>query len=67
LFEDSPLWANYNKNLAKTHRTANIDALSGKAEIKEIFRNSTQHEYVINVKSNSARIRENTFYFPAGN
>jgi hypothetical protein len=64
LFEHSPIWANYNKNRAKITRTTDIDTLSGQTEVKEIFRNSTQHEYIINVKSYSARIRENTFYFP---
>jgi hypothetical protein len=64
LFETSPLWANLNKNLSKVTRTTNIDTLSGKTDIKEMFRNSTQHKYIINVRSDLARIRENTFYFP---
>jgi len=64
LLETSPIWANSNKNLAKFTRINDIDTLSGQTNIKEIFRNSTHHQYIIYVKSGSAKIRENTFYFP---
>lgn len=60
----SPVWANLNKDISNTKRTANIDVLSGTAIIKQSFRNSTHHTYDLNIKSNSAIIRENTLYFP---
>ena len=42
---------------------SNIEIIEGKAEIVELPRKSTYHEYVIDAKIKS-RIRENTLYFP---
>src|SRR5260221_1458492 len=40
-----------------------LEIVSGQAEIHEIFRNSTKHEYLIDVLIPST-LRKNTFYFP---
>lgn len=45
-------------------KKSNIDVFYGNAKIKQINRNSTKHEYLINVLSQSATFRENTLYFP---
>ena len=50
------------KNLK--HRSANIEILSGKATIWELSRTSKLHEYLINIKSDQAKFKENTLYFP---
>ncbi len=60
----SPIWANLNKNISNISRTQDAELLSGEADIKNTFRSSTRHEYVIDVNSDFARIRENTLYFP---
>ena len=60
----SPLWANLNTNIYTNNRTKDIEVLSGDASIKQTFRNSIRHEYIINVRSKNALLKENTFYFP---
>ncbi len=60
----SPIWSNLNKNISMKKRTADIEILYGNAEIKLLSRTSTSHMYVADVKSEYARIKENTFYFP---
>lgn len=60
----SPLWANLNKNISDINRTKDIEVISGKAIVWQIFRNSTRHTYEIKVYSDIANIRENTLYFP---
>lgn len=40
-----------------------IELLKGTAEIKNVFRNSTEHVYNVNAKSQII-VRENTLYFP---
>ena len=42
---------------------AHLEIISGQAEIKEISRTSTRHEYEVTVKEKT-RLRENTLYFP---
>lgn len=41
-----------------------IEVIGGKADIRKILRKSTEHIYKINVKSDKARLLENTLYFP---
>lgn len=60
----SPIWSNLNKNILVKKRTADIEILYGNAEIRPLSRTSTNHIYVADVKSEYARIKENTFYFP---
>jgi len=43
-----------------------IEVMSGNAEIKQIYRNPADHEYLINAKTN-VLIKENTLYFPNWN
>ena len=64
LVPPTPVWINiYNlKNLQ--YRSANIEILSGNATVRELSRSSKLHEYLINVKSDQAKFKENTLYFP---
>jgi len=59
--ESSPIWSiRFMEKGAK----ANIEVISGRANIQTIKRTSTLHKYLISVESETARIRENTLYFP---
>lgn len=58
--ESSPRWS---VRFMETRPKNHIEVISGNAEIKELKRTSTKHEYDIN-SSNATRIRENTLYFP---
>ena len=60
----SPIWANLNKELQSKKRPGNIIPLTGNVSIKQLTRTSIEHKYLINVKSYSSEIRENTLYFP---
>lgn len=60
------IWVSNNALWKQTIPTANAQVVRGDANIKEIFRNSTKHEYVISV-SNKSTIKENTLYFPGWN
>jgi hypothetical protein len=44
-----------------------LETLRGKTEVKEIKRTSTKHEYLIDVISNDAMMKENTFYYSGWN
>lgn len=58
--ESSPIWSvRFMEQRPKSH----IEIISGDAEIKEIGRNSTKHEYETNSRE-KIQIRENTLYFP---
>ncbi len=58
--ESSPVWSvRFMENRPKDR----IEIIKGDAEVKEISRISTKHQYEIN-SSGPARIRENTLYFP---
>lgn len=61
---ESPIWINLNKNISRQKRIDDISIISGTARIKQTIRTSTNHEYIIDVKSNSVKLKENTFYFP---
>ena len=59
--ESSPIWSiRFMEKGAK----ANIEVISGRANIQTIKRKSTYHSYQVNVLSETARVRENTLYFP---
>lgn len=58
--ESSPVWSiRFMLERPKTH----TEVIDGNAKVVETFRNSTKHEYRIDV-SGKAGIRENTVYFP---
>jgi len=62
--ESSPIWSiRFMEQEAPSH----IQVIGGMAVSKEVIRTSVRHLYVLNVKSDSARIRENTLYFPGWN
>ncbi|QQG40352.1 MAG: glycosyltransferase family 39 protein [Candidatus Levyibacteriota bacterium] len=59
--ESAPVWSvRFMEKMPKAHS----EVISGKATIKEVERTSIKHVYEIEVNSDSARIRENTLYFP---
>lgn len=58
-----PVWVDYINLLKYTPAREHIEILEGDAIIKETFRNSTKHEYVIHVKKNTL-LKENTLFFP---
>lgn len=60
----APKWVTSNKNIYILPRKYDLEIISGKTEIKETFRDSTHHNYLIDVKSNYTTLKENTFYFP---
>jgi len=61
-----PKWADFAHLEIEGRSTTHIDILSGRAEIKETFRNSIRHEYIIHAYTKTT-FRENTFYFPGWN
>lgn len=58
--ESAPIWS---VRFMETFPKKNLEILNGDAEIKDYKRDSTHHEYLIDVKEKS-RFRENTLYFP---
>ncbi|MEK7572914.1 MAG: 6-pyruvoyl-tetrahydropterin synthase-related protein [Patescibacteria group bacterium] len=58
------IWVNSDKFKSNNRLVPHIIVLQGEANISETFRNSVRHEYLINVISKNALIRENTLYFP---
>jgi uncharacterized membrane protein len=58
-----PIWVNPNKPWESVVPSKPLDTLSGKAEVSELKRTSTQHQYLINVIT-PATFKENTWYFP---
>lgn len=61
--ESSPIWS---VRFMEEEPNSPIEVLSGSASIREIYRSSTRHEYVIDAQE-STRIKENTLYFPGWN
>lgn len=59
----NPKWVNLNLPWTKTLPKSSIEVLSGKANITQFKRNSTEHGYFIDAKT-QVLIKENTFYFP---
>lgn len=58
--ESAPIWSV--RFMEKTPEKS-IEVINGKAEINEIKRSTTRHEYKISANTET-RIRENTLYFP---
>ena len=58
--ESSPIWS---IRFMEAKPKNNIEVIEGEAQIVELPRKTTVHEYVVDVKEKS-RIRENTLYFP---
>lgn len=58
------IWVDSNKFNINQRTVPHIVVLNGNATIIETSRTSTKHEYLINVKSDIASIKENTLYFP---
>ena len=59
--ESSPIWSiRFMEKSAK----ATIEVISGEASFEKLQRKSTYHSYQVNVLSETARVRENTLYFP---
>lgn len=50
----------------KDTMTKPVEILSGTGQIKQIFRNSVTHKYIVHAKS-ELLVKENTFYFPGWN
>ncbi len=62
--ESSPIWS---VRFMEKRPNAHSEVINGNAQITEQGRTTTSHKYSINVVTNSARIRENTLYFPNWN
>ncbi len=59
----TPKWVDqYQPWIGKTPKT-HLEVLSGRAQIVEVTRQVTKHEYVVDAKTN-AKLKENTFYYP---
>ncbi len=56
-------YPNLNNIVLKDIPKLPIETIKGKAEIKQIYRNPTNHQYLIDAKTN-VLIKENTLYFP---
>lgn len=59
--ESSPIWSV--RFMEHTYKSP-VEFIDGKGSIKQVQRSSTLHEYSVTVTSDTARIRENTLYFP---
>ena len=60
---DFPIWVDPEVTPYKIAKHTRIQIISGKGDVKELFRNSTTHKYLISSTS-SLEILDNTFYFP---
>ena len=58
------IWADSDKFNISQRIVPHIETLQGKANVSEVSRTSTTHEYSINVISENAVFKENTLYFP---
>lgn len=59
----TPIWVDVKKPWVSKISKKHIEILSGRAEIVEVSRSITKHEYIISANSKTY-IKENTFYFP---
>lgn len=59
--ESAPIWS---VRFMEKSPKARVEVISGRAIVREIGRNSTKHEYVVESYDDTATIRENTLYFP---
>lgn len=60
---DLPIWANSKKLELSKPPLAHAQILTGIGSLREVFRNTTHHEYVV-FAENNVKVRENTLYFP---
>ena len=58
------IWVDSNKFTSEKRLAPSIIAIQGDVDVSYISRSSTKHEYLINVLSDKADIKENTLYFP---
>lgn len=58
--ESTPLWG---VRFMEHNSKATLEVLTGKAQIKQLQRTSTDHSYIVDV-STKVRLLENTLYFP---
>lgn len=58
------IWTDTDKLNLNQRVVPHIEVLQGKANVSEISRKSTKHDYLITVTSQNAVFRENTLYFP---
>lgn len=59
--ESSPIWSiRFMEHAPKSQ----VEFIDGKGSIRLVQKKSTTHSYVVTVSSSTARIRENTLYFP---
>jgi hypothetical protein len=59
--ESAPIWS---VRFMEREPKVRLEVIEGKAVIKQIQRKSTEHIYRVNIRSNKARLVENTLYFP---
>ena len=62
--ETSPIWS---VRFMEVKPNMHLEVINGKAEIAEISRESTVHQYNVAVASERVRLLENTLYFPGWN
>ena len=62
--ESSPIWSiRFMEEEAKER----VEVIGGKAEVQELKRDTASRKYFIKVDSDTAKIKENTLYFPGWN
>lgn len=59
----APIWTDPKNVWFKEPPKSYLEPINGKAEVKEIFRSSVKHEYVVAVDM-PTEFKENTLYFP---
>lgn len=58
-----PIWIDLKNQWGDRNISGPIEILSGKADVRQIFRNSTKHVYELDLKEASV-FKENTYYYP---
>lgn len=59
--ESAPVWS---IRFMEKEPKAHLEVISGEANYLEVKRTSTKHNYQISVQSDTARIKDNTLFFP---
>ncbi len=59
--ESSPVWS---IRFMEQRPKSRVEVIGGEAKVNEVKRNSTVHQYLIDVKTETAQIKDNTVYFP---
>src|SRR3989344_2265473 len=62
----SPIWTNEKYKFLRKNDGKHVEVLSGDAQISQIQRTSTHHEYIVKANSDT-KIKENTLYYPGWN